>query len=905
MELVKFQDVWAMYKIKFVVDGKTSWDNYWALKNICFSVSKGENLGIIGENGAGKTTILKLIAGMFKPDRGNVAVNGRVSGLLELGAGFQPELTGRENVYLSASLFGLSSQEIDKKYNEIIDFAALGKFINAAVKCYSQGMFVRLAFAIAISMNPDVLLIDDTLAVGDEFFQRKCIKKIFELKDQGKTIIFVTHDMNMLNRLCKRVLFIKEGMIVKDGKYDEVVPLYNQTVGERQGVGILEKRLMDIVFNNGRLFLNWQGKLLTPNWGGYAAFLIGGKWYNSAQADWQVSKEGDNRLLAIGKFYQLGLTQIWRLEIADDYEVKWEIGISSQESITIEEGDVNIMLVKEYIFWFTPREVEVFPDITDKDKGWQALHYKDTTVKSIGVEAASSEIPCLAFEQNVFYSGGQAQIANSDYLTNCRLLQYKIFNLHDKALANSGNFNYFSGKIIIGIKDKNKYLQKLQDEFSLSKNKTQITFDSGRLILSYGKKELTKASHVNLSLNIAGRYYYSNLACWEVVRGADKLVLKGVWLNSGISQIWEITMIDDALLRWEVSLIIDREVYIQEQQIRIAFQDDYQYWFTNYGTGMFPNDFGATQVDILQRCLDGKIGLQSSNDDFPQISFKFSKELNNFGKIFNSNFYEKTRIFFIDKVEPEENQNFLPGKYNCFSIDIALSKNENLLKGNGSKVISSRKLKLIFDKGKGCIYFNDVEITKRLGIYTSIRSRGRWHDSVSAALWSKEEINSDTIRAEGKWLDLPIGQFWEMRLVDDRAIELGVTMKVYNKITTERLQTNIMLSERYKSWFINGRISNFPEFKGNIDDDWQVIYSCLVDGMDKQNLGVCSNEKQKNNSIHKIAFCAELPKEEKYLLNVVNSDVYHRGRVLQCLNQDEKIFMPGDYLYFKGKIVIG
>ncbi len=200
MVVVQFKDVWEMYRIKFVIAGKSRPENFWALKGINFEVQKGEVLGIIGENGAGKSTILKLIAGMLKPDRGEVSVSGRVAGLLELGSGFQPELTGMENIRLIAALFGLKASQIQDKYDDIIHFASLGKFIHAPVKCYSQGMFVRLAFAIAVHVDPDIFLIDDTLAVGDEYFQRKCLKKIFEIKNQAKTIIFVSHDMAMLSR---------------------------------------------------------------------------------------------------------------------------------------------------------------------------------------------------------------------------------------------------------------------------------------------------------------------------------------------------------------------------------------------------------------------------------------------------------------------------------------------------------------------------------------------------------------------------------------------------------------------------------------------------------------------------------------------------------------------------------
>ena len=232
MAIIQFKDVWEMFKIKFVIDGRSSWENFWALKGLNFEIAKGETVGIIGENGAGKSTVLKLIAGMLRPDRGEIEVGGKVSGLLELGAGFQAELTGKENIYLIAGLFGLSKVEVEERFDRIVEFAGIGRFIHAPVKCYSQGMFVRLAFAIAIHVEPEILLIDDILAVGDEYFQRKCIGKIFEVRDQGATIVIVTHDMNMLKRLCSRAIFLKDGRVTRKflSRLEEIRGSLHQTL---------------------------------------------------------------------------------------------------------------------------------------------------------------------------------------------------------------------------------------------------------------------------------------------------------------------------------------------------------------------------------------------------------------------------------------------------------------------------------------------------------------------------------------------------------------------------------------------------------------------------------------------------------------------------------------------------
>ncbi|MCK4860276.1 MAG: ABC transporter ATP-binding protein, partial [Candidatus Omnitrophica bacterium] len=453
MDVITFRNVWEMFRIKFVIDKKVSWDNFWALKDISFGIKKGETVGLIGENGAGKSTILKLIAGILHSDRGEINVTGRVAGLLELGAGFQPELTGRDNIYLNTSLFGLSDGETKNMYEKIVDFAALGKFIHAPVKCYSQGMFVRLAFAIAIHINPDILLIDDTLAVGDEFFQRKCVRKVFQLKERGTTIVFVSHDANMIQRLCSRVILLKEGRLIKDDAADKVIPLYTQMIGARGGVGILEKNFLKVVFNNGRVFLNWQDKLLTPNSAAYTVFFIANKWYSSLQADWKVEKESGNKLVATGKFYQLALTQTWKLELIDDYTIKWNIEMESQEPLEVQEGYINIMVANDYTRWCTTLEQGDFPPIIEKDRDWFPLIESNIRKDGIGVEKSAVSgniIPSLIFQHLESPFSCDSQILNGDYFTNCRILQYKTAGLQNYSRNYGSCFPYFSGKIIVG-----------------------------------------------------------------------------------------------------------------------------------------------------------------------------------------------------------------------------------------------------------------------------------------------------------------------------------------------------------------------------------------------------------------------------------------------------------------------
>lgn len=206
-----------------------------ALKDISFEARKGESIGILGRNGAGKSTLLQLICGTLTPSEGNIEVKGRLSALLELGAGFNPEFTGRENVYINAAILGLTRQELDKKLQSIIDFADIGEFIDRPVKNYSSGMFMRLAFAVASSVDPDILIIDEALAVGDVRFQSKCFRRINELKQQGTTILLVTHSTEQVTRHCDRAILIEQGNMLAIGESGVVANKYLELLfGEKE-----------------------------------------------------------------------------------------------------------------------------------------------------------------------------------------------------------------------------------------------------------------------------------------------------------------------------------------------------------------------------------------------------------------------------------------------------------------------------------------------------------------------------------------------------------------------------------------------------------------------------------------------------------------------------------------------
>jgi len=214
---------------------KKRYQEHRALDQVSFSIREGETVGIIGVNGSGKSTILKIITGVLTPTEGTVDVNGRISALLELGAGFNMEYTGMENIYMNGAMLGFSDQEIDQRLPEILRFADIGEFVNQPVKTYSSGMFVRLAFAVAINIDPEILIVDEALSVGDVFFQAKCYHKFEEFKKQGKTILFVSHDLSSISKYCDRVIVLNQGKKLEEGKPKEMVDLYKRLLVHQEG----------------------------------------------------------------------------------------------------------------------------------------------------------------------------------------------------------------------------------------------------------------------------------------------------------------------------------------------------------------------------------------------------------------------------------------------------------------------------------------------------------------------------------------------------------------------------------------------------------------------------------------------------------------------------------------------
>lgn len=251
----------ASIKAAVMRGGRAKVDIFWALEDVSFEVEQGSTTALVGANGSGKSTMLKCLARILRPDKGSVTTTGKLSALLELGAGFHPELSGRENVYLNGAILGLSKKELQARFDDIVDFAGIGEFIDEPVKNYSSGMYVRLGFSVAINVQPDILLVDEVLAVGDEAFQRKCLERFAELKRAGKTVIIVTHSMASVLNMCDHAVWFKKGHLLADGEPRQVVEAYTGSIvlddhrpaetGDRWGSGEARIERVELVDHNG------------------------------------------------------------------------------------------------------------------------------------------------------------------------------------------------------------------------------------------------------------------------------------------------------------------------------------------------------------------------------------------------------------------------------------------------------------------------------------------------------------------------------------------------------------------------------------------------------------------------------------------------------------------------------
>lgn len=367
-EIIKIENLSKVYKVRNKRDGKTVSEDFWALRNLSIKINQGDVFGVIGKNGSGKSTLLKILSKITSPTSGRAIIKGRVGSLLEVGTGFHHEMTGRENIYMNGNILGMSNSEVKKKFDEIIDFSGVSNFLDTPVKRYSSGMQTRLAFSVAAHLEPEVLLIDEVLSVGDAQFQKKCIGKMEAIGKSGRTIIFVSHNMNAIKNLCTRCLWMKDGQNAFESndvstvvaKYlKETVPVSKNTLWDSNSTQIIDNQFIEFLQfrlmrdNGDNVLYNIDGtddvyveivfniKVFNPD------LNVGFALYNSDMTLLFMSYNDDHKASVTNKFDTGRNTLIAKMPVkllnTGDYTVQLISGIHNDQSI-ISRTDSNITI---------------------------------------------------------------------------------------------------------------------------------------------------------------------------------------------------------------------------------------------------------------------------------------------------------------------------------------------------------------------------------------------------------------------------------------------------------------------------------------------------------------------------------------------------------------------------------
>lgn len=343
-----------------------------ALRDISLNVEAGESLGIIGRNGSGKSTLLSIIAGVTLPTNGSVVVRGRVASLLELGAGFSPVLTGRENIYLNAGLLGMRHAQVNEVYDEVVRFSGIADFIDQPVETYSSGMYVRIGFSVAAFVNPDIFLADEVLAVGDEEFQRKCRRKIGELREQGKTIVFVSHDLSMVNTLCERVVLLDNGEMIQRDTAQKTITYYLRQVGREKGVHTFSSGVEEAIHCDGRVSLFHNQEEISVAKGFHMVLTTLGQEHNSNAAEWEVVEKTETGCRVTGSMARLPLQLVWDLSF-DSGRLTWRIAMVCEREFQVNIISLRFLLPVSYKRWIYGDLTGDFPGIEPSDMTWTVL----------------------------------------------------------------------------------------------------------------------------------------------------------------------------------------------------------------------------------------------------------------------------------------------------------------------------------------------------------------------------------------------------------------------------------------------------------------------------------------------------------------------------------------------------
>ena len=600
-------------------------DTFDALHDISFTVEAGESVGLIGPNGSGKSTLMKVLAGVTEPTRGHVEVHGRVASLLELGAGFHPYLTGRENIYLNAGILGMRHADVDKVFDSIVAFSGIGDFIDNPVDTYSSGMYVRIAFSIAVHVNPDIFLVDEVLAVGDEEFQRKCRVRIGELREQGKTIVFVSHDLGIVNTLCDRVVLLNKGsMIVRDTP-QKTIDFYLRQVGQERGVHTMSAGTTDAVLSNGRISLFSEQDEVSAPTGLTARFSSMGSWHEAASAMWRIENDGPDRCVAIGQLPRLAASLRYEV-LLQEKRLMWSVSIDCERAITLDDAHINVFLPLAFDQWLYGDLSGVFPDISPADIAWTTIVAPEKSSReAVALPASDATLPPIFVRMEHAHPLFRMTWANTDYVLGSRALQVVARFPQQASAFEVGRHDLLSLNIDLGL-NVDDARKRVQLERTLHSGALSLRFEQGMLRLSDGDRELSVAHHFYASMLIQHLWHDSRSLQWGAVGLTDtSLTVSGESRRFPISQHWRVDVVDGG---FDITIELDatEPIAMQEYHASLLLEPAYGQWETEGESGAFPAIGESTTWRHLNQDYTPGSRITATGDGLPRVSVEVNAE---------------------------------------------------------------------------------------------------------------------------------------------------------------------------------------------------------------------------------------------------------------------------------------
>jgi len=743
-----------------------------AIRDINLSIKRGQTVGIIGENASGKTTLLRIISSITFPTQGSIVIKGRVAGLLDLGAGLYPELTGRENIFLNTALFGMSRKDTEKIFEDIADFSGLNSFIDAQVKTYSQGMLVRLGFSIAIHVKPDIFLIDDSLAVGDEEFQRKCIEKITQLKNQGITIVIVSHDLASLSKICDRGILIKDGAIVKDGQMQKVIVRYTEAVGEKKAIASIDNDKLSVIFNQGKLVLLWQGVLLTKNFGAYSGFFIENRWVMSWEAVWQIKQRQKDSFLAHGVWPEYGISIDLEVSAPDDRGIDLKTKLNFFKESRFRRFAVGFMANELYDRYFDGNEFRRISSKAVLSDRWVDI-YKTHEVKIPLVLAADESLPIIAVNFSQNQNKSLQLIQNTEKEFDCRVLQKQYFISESDP---ADNVSCESSIKLLESSWADQFAKTQQDKKILKNSNTSIKKVGDSFQLYYDGRQLTKYQNILFGFFYRGHRINLFNGEWFIEKiekkDQEQIEIRSWFKDLGLEIGLSLLCVDGGF-RWTLAVHAQTDNKPEYLFAKMCVVPEFTGYFDSEDQEEFLKGIEVNEQITALKLTGGFIGLDAQPDaKLPVLIFQSDTgcEL----ELQNASINESSRILIATSGNIEK----LEGQIRLLEDEQA--KSEFLKNTTPEEIypqVKTRHINADFEENKLMLSFDTKQLTAGAGFNSAIFLDARWHESETAPRIVTQEQNKVSVSLKRKNLD--ITERWEFDFKDK-----GFDLKAYLKFPT-------------------------------------------------------------------------------------------------------------------------